>query len=163
MRNMYHFNLSGQSSLPHNPLYLSECCCWTWANWIMPLPSRPGGEWVCECVCGGGCVLLLILANLWIFEQRELTAHKHTHTHTHTHRSPVFLQFLNTSPVQPSEALCCQLSAQAGGLQPPLTPSAAPGSLFHRTVAWVCNTEHCAWFDLLLLSYYSQHDTTHSS
>lgn len=37
-RNVYGFNLRGRSSLAHNPRHLSQCCCWSGANWIMPLP-----------------------------------------------------------------------------------------------------------------------------
>lgn len=83
-----------------------------------------------------------------------------THTHAHINTHTMFLQFLNIFPVHPSEALGCQLSAQAGGLQPPLTPSATPGSLFQRTMARVCNTERWAKFDLLLLSCCSKHRNT---
>lgn len=42
-RNVHGFNLRGRSSLAHNPRHLSECCCWSGANWIMPLP-------VCVCL-----------------------------------------------------------------------------------------------------------------
>lgn len=37
-RNAYSFNLRGRSLLAHNPRHLSQCCCWSGANWIMPLP-----------------------------------------------------------------------------------------------------------------------------
>lgn len=121
-RNVHGFNLRGRSSLPHNPRHLSEYCCWSGANWKMPVP-----------------VFVFNLSHdFWLICEdlsRELSfslALSHTHAHTHLR----CFQF-------PSTALWssrCQPSVQAGGLKPPSTPSVTPGSLFRRTVVWACNT-----------------------
>lgn len=86
-----------------------------------------------------------------MFEHRELRAHTHTFL--------VFLVSQHIPSVAFRKARCCQLSAHAGGLQPPLTPTAASGSLFQSTMAQVCYTKHCARLNLLLLSCYSKHRT----
>lgn len=64
----------------------------------------------------------------------------------------MFLWFFNTSPVYPCRGLCCQLRAHAGGLQPLLTPAATTERIFQRAAVQVCNIEHYARLNLLLLS-----------
>lgn len=71
-RNVHGFNLRGRSALPHNPRHLSEYCCWSGANWKIPLPvfvfNLSRDFWlICEDLSRGSSLSLSLLP--------------HTHTH----------------------------------------------------------------------------------